>query len=106
MLEGKIKIPLHLIAERSEFLRAADVGGNLRGKFSAVIMREQVGSQAGLLEIVDALRLLGARLGLADGGQQQRCENADDRNDDQHFDQSECSPVATDVRRVHAVANL
>ena len=106
VLEREIKIPLHLVAEGDEFLRAAGVGGDLRRKFPAVIVREQVGGEAELLEVVDALHLFGARLGLADGRQQQRRQDADDPNDHQQLNQSERSSAATGLRRVHAAENL
>jgi hypothetical protein len=42
-----------------------------------------------LLLIAQALGLIGAGLGLREGGQKQGGQNRDDRDDDQQFDESE-----------------
>lgn len=55
-----------LITFSDIFQRTAIVGGDVRGEFSAVIVREQVEGETGFLEVVDAFNASGTGLGLAE----------------------------------------
>ena|SRR5450759_3382056 len=108
MLERKIEraVDLDLITQGDKFQRSAFVGGDLSRKFSAVIVREQMKGETGFLEVVHTFNPSGAGLGLVEGGQQQGGEDANDRNDDKHLDQSESTISATGSLGDHACSNL
>ena len=56
-----------------------------------MIVREHCETRSELFQVVDAARLLAAFPRFLQGREQHRGENRDDRNDDQQFDQGECS---------------
>ncbi len=66
-----------------------------------MIVRKHVKSEAELFEIVDAANALRAGFSLIQRWQQQRGENADDRNDAKQFDERECVRPPTEPSRVH-----
>ena len=66
-----------------------------------VVVDIHLDAQAGLLEIIDAGRLLRLLLGLGQGGQQQSRQNGDDGDDDEEFNEGEGPLRATGARVVH-----
>jgi hypothetical protein len=60
-----------------------------------VIVHIQSEGDANLLEVAGALRGLGLGFGAPQGGEQQTCENHNDRNHDQQLDQRKGGPETT-----------
>lgn len=102
VLKRKIKRSLDLIAGGDEFQRTAVVGGDLRRKFSAVIIRKQMGGEAGLFQIAHTLNPSGPGLAAFQRRQQQRGEDADDGDHGQQFHQRERTGPAMGLERFHA----
>jgi len=81
--KSKIEFPADPVGVLDEFERAAAAGGDGHGEFAVVIVRKDVKSHSGLVQVVDALNAFCPRATLAQNRQQQRRQDGDDGDDDE-----------------------
>jgi len=86
MTKGEEEISRNLVAHCCELLRASRTSGNSHRKEAVVIVSEVLESHSHLPQIIHASNAFGARFGLADGGQEQRCQDSNYGNDTKQFD--------------------
>jgi len=91
-----------LIPGGNEFQGTSVIGGDLRREFPAVVIRKHLESKAALPQVVHAFDAFGAGVGPAEGRQQERGNNPNDRYNRQQFDQRERANPSAGSRRLHS----